>query len=90
MLAHNPLGKIPVLLGEGGEVLFDSSVACEYLSHLAGDQQWLPALQRQAQFVGQGARGRQAGGCRLRARPQRQRQAGQGQAAAAAVGGKTI
>jgi glutathione S-transferase len=43
VLAHNPLGKIPVLLGEGGEVLFDSSVACEYLSHLADDQCWLPA-----------------------------------------------
>jgi len=39
----NPLGKIPVLEGEDGMSLFDSTVACEYLSAKAGDGQWFPA-----------------------------------------------
>ena len=30
----NPLGKIPTLITEGGEVLFDSPVVCEYLDSL--------------------------------------------------------
>jgi glutathione S-transferase len=38
----NPLGKIPVLETDAGQALFDSSVACEYLSAMAGDQQWYP------------------------------------------------
>jgi len=47
--ARNPLGKIPVLLREGGEAIFDSHVICEYLDSLApepvlfppsGDPRW--------------------------------------------------
>ena len=34
--ATNPLSKIPVLIPEGGEAIFDSPVICEYLEHLAG------------------------------------------------------
>ena len=39
----NPLGKVPVLVTDDGMVLFDSTVACEYLSTLAGDSRWFPA-----------------------------------------------
>lgn len=39
---QNPLGKIPALLTDGGEVLFDSSVILAYLDHLAGDGRILP------------------------------------------------
>lgn len=38
----NPLGKIPVLETDDGIALFDSTVACEYLSALTGDRQWFP------------------------------------------------
>jgi glutathione S-transferase len=38
----NPLGKVPVLVTDDGFVLFDSTVACEYLSALAGDATWFP------------------------------------------------
>lgn len=38
----NPLGKIPVLEATDGMPLFDSSVACEYLSARAGDTTWFP------------------------------------------------
>ncbi len=41
--ALNPMGKIPVLLTDDGEALFDSIVICEYLAAQAGDQQWFPA-----------------------------------------------
>lgn len=41
--ALNPLGKIPVLLTDDGESLFDSIVICEYLAAQASDQQWFPA-----------------------------------------------
>ena len=40
--AVNPLGKIPVLVDDTGLSLFDSTVACEYLSALAGDKKWFP------------------------------------------------
>lgn len=40
--ALNPLGKIPVLVDDAGFALFDSTVACEYLSSLAGDTTWFP------------------------------------------------
>lgn len=43
VVAHNPLGKIPVLLTADAGALFDSTVACEYLSALAKDTQWFPA-----------------------------------------------
>lgn len=35
---QNPLGKIPALLLEDGEVLFDSPVIVAYLDHLAGNR----------------------------------------------------
>jgi len=41
--ARNPLGKIPVLLREGGEAIFDSHVICEYLDSLAPEPVLFPA-----------------------------------------------
>src|SRR5260370_13560888 len=32
----NPLGKIPVLMTEGGKAIYDSRVILEYLDHAAG------------------------------------------------------
>ncbi len=52
----NPLGKVPALATDGGEVLYDSPVICEYLDSLhdgarlfppAGGARWT-ALRRQA------------------------------------------
>ncbi len=52
----NPLGKVPALTTDGGEVLFDSPVICEYLDSLhdgaklyppSGGARWT-ALRRQA------------------------------------------
>jgi glutathione S-transferase len=40
---QNPLGKIPTLVLENGESLFDSRVIVEYLDHLAGGGRLLPA-----------------------------------------------
>ncbi|HSV83482.1 MAG TPA: glutathione S-transferase N-terminal domain-containing protein [Ramlibacter sp.] len=42
VVALNPLGKIPVLVTDDGMALFDSTVACEYLSALADDHSWFP------------------------------------------------
>jgi glutathione S-transferase len=39
----NPLGKIPALVLETGEVLYDSPVICEYLIRRAGADALLPA-----------------------------------------------
>jgi glutathione S-transferase len=33
LMLDNPLSKIPTLVREGGETLFDSRVICEYLNH---------------------------------------------------------
>lgn len=41
--ALNPLGKIPVLLTDGGEVLFDSRVICEYLDSLHDQTRLIPS-----------------------------------------------
>jgi glutathione S-transferase len=38
VLTDNPLGKIPTLLTEDGQAIFDSKVICEYLDLLAGTQ----------------------------------------------------
>ena len=38
----NPLGKIPALMLDDGQVLYDSHVICEYLCALAGDTGLLP------------------------------------------------
>lgn len=40
---QNPLGKIPALILETGEVLFDSRVIVEYLDWLAGGGKIIPA-----------------------------------------------
>ncbi|MBH3340367.1 glutathione S-transferase [Pseudomonas mendocina] len=40
--ARNPLGKIPVLLTEDGEALYDSRVICEYLDTLHQGRKLLP------------------------------------------------
>lgn len=39
----NPLGKVPALLLDGGGVLFDSPVICEYLDSAAGGGRLFPA-----------------------------------------------
>lgn len=42
-LAHdNPLGKIPALATDDGQILFDSPVICEYLDSLKGGGTFLP------------------------------------------------
>ena len=54
--ADNPLGKIPCLITDDGDALYDSRVICEYLDHLAGGGRMFPsenkarwtALRRQA------------------------------------------
>lgn len=56
MLSANPLGKIPTLIAEGGEPLYDSRVICEYLDTLHSGTPLYPpsgaerfvALRRQA------------------------------------------
>ena len=39
---QNPLGKIPTLVLDGGETLYDSRVIVEYLDHLAGGGKVIP------------------------------------------------
>lgn len=39
---QNPLGKIPTLVLENGDVLYDSRVIVEYLDHLAGGGKIIP------------------------------------------------
>jgi glutathione S-transferase len=43
LVAQNPLGKIPALMLENGETLYDSRVIVEYLDMLAGGGQIIPA-----------------------------------------------
>jgi Glutathione S-transferase len=43
VFALNPLGKVPVLLCDDGQVLFDSSVICDYLDSLHGHPMLIPA-----------------------------------------------
>ncbi len=52
--AHNPLGKVPTLVTDDGQALYDSRVICEYLDAQAGGKlfgdgaaRW-PVLVRQA------------------------------------------
>lgn len=40
---QNPLGKVPVLILDDGTALYDSRVILEYLDHLAGGGQIIPA-----------------------------------------------
>ena len=41
--AHNPLGKVPALVTDAGEVLYDSPVICEYLDSLHDGAKLFPA-----------------------------------------------
>jgi glutathione S-transferase len=43
LAGENPLMKIPALVTDNGEVLFDSPVICEYLDSLAGGGKLFPA-----------------------------------------------
>jgi glutathione S-transferase len=36
LVAANPLGKVPTLVTDEGQALYDSRVICEYLDHLGG------------------------------------------------------
>ncbi len=47
MSQHNPLGKVPCLLMEGGEVLHDSRVIVEYLDTLSPVGKLIPAAGRE-------------------------------------------
>jgi glutathione S-transferase len=38
IVAANPLGKVPTLVTDAGQALYDSRVICEYLDHLGGGQ----------------------------------------------------
>lgn len=43
VIADNPIGKLPTLIGREGAPLYDSRVICEYLDHLAGGGRLFPA-----------------------------------------------
>src|SRR5277367_1155123 len=43
LAGENPLMKIPTLVTDDGEILFDSPVICEYLDSLAGGGRVFPA-----------------------------------------------
>jgi glutathione S-transferase len=47
ILASNPLGKVPCLVMEGGEALFDSRVIVEYLDTLSPVGRLIPATGRE-------------------------------------------
>jgi len=42
LTADNPLSKVPALITDGGEALFDSPVICEYLDSLHDGQRLVP------------------------------------------------
>lgn len=42
LVSANPLGKIPTLLLDNGEALFDSPVICHYLDNLSNQPQLIP------------------------------------------------
>lgn len=44
---HNPLGKIPALQTDTGDLLFDSTIICEYLDSLGDSVKLLPASGRE-------------------------------------------
>ncbi|MEQ8228439.1 MAG: glutathione S-transferase [Rhodospirillales bacterium] len=39
----NPVGKVPTMVTDGGEILYDSSVICEYLDSLHDGKKLFPA-----------------------------------------------
>jgi len=44
LVRDNPLGKVPALTTDGGEVLYDSPVVCEYLDHVYGQGRLFPSV----------------------------------------------
>ncbi|MDH5488351.1 MAG: glutathione S-transferase N-terminal domain-containing protein [Rhodospirillaceae bacterium] len=44
--SHNPLGKVPALMTEGSEILYDSPVIVDYLDSLNPDLELIPASGR--------------------------------------------
>ena len=43
VMVHNPLNKIPTLLTDDGQTLFESVLICEYLDSMAGTPRLFPA-----------------------------------------------
>ncbi|CAN5230868.1 glutathione S-transferase family protein [soil metagenome] len=43
VIADNPIGKVPTLIGREGAPLYDSRVICEYLDHTAGGGRLFPS-----------------------------------------------
>lgn len=43
VFALNPLGKVPVLITDAGEAIFDSGVICQYLDGLNGGRSLIPS-----------------------------------------------
>jgi glutathione S-transferase len=42
VIRDNPLGKVPALIADGGEAIYDSPVICEYLDSLHDGQKLVP------------------------------------------------
>lgn len=42
IVAHNPLGQVPTLITDDGQMLADSRVICEYLDHIGGGGKLFP------------------------------------------------
>jgi glutathione S-transferase len=42
VVRQNPLGKVPTLVTDDGDVLFDSRVICEYLASISGNTRIFP------------------------------------------------
>lgn len=53
IVAHNPLGQVPTLILDDGEVLADSRVICEYLDARAGGRLFPAAPERWRVLVAQ-------------------------------------
>ena len=55
--SRNPLNKIPLLVADDGDAIFDSVVICEYLDHVAGGGRIIPSepKARSARSAGQAA-----------------------------------
>lgn len=45
---HNPLGKVPVLISDAGQAIYDSPVIAEYIDTIASAPLFLPEDRRQA------------------------------------------
>ena len=65
ILKANPLGKVPCLVMEGGEAIFDSRVIVEYLDTLSPVGKLIPASGRERVEVRTSMRSRPGGGISL-------------------------